>query len=82
MSQNLAQVGTGHWVNYGRQRKRQKAVGLYWQNNNFARASRSFVQFFFFVRYDVKMPNFTFCGEREPKTTTLFFLFLNFDTVV
>ena len=23
--------------------------------------------------YDVKMPNFTFCGEREHKTTTLFF---------
>ena len=23
--------------------------------------------------YDVEMPNFTFCGEREHKTTTLFF---------
>ena len=23
--------------------------------------------------YDVKMPNFTFCGKREHKTTTLFF---------
>ena len=31
--------------------------------------------------YDVKLPNFTFCGGREHKTRTLFFLFLNFDTV-
>ena len=23
--------------------------------------------------YNLKMPNFTFCGEREHKTTTLFF---------
>ena len=31
--------------------------------------------------YDVKMLNFTFCGECERKTTTFFF-FLNFDTAV
>ena len=28
-----------------RQRKRQKSKGLYWQNNNFARALRFFVHF-------------------------------------
>ena len=32
-----------------------------------------------FHDYDVKLPNFTFCEGREHKTTTLFFLFLNFD---
>ena len=31
--------------------------------------------------YHVKMPNFTFCGKREHKTTTLFFLFPHFDTL-
>ena len=30
---------------------------------------------------DVKMPNFTFCGQGEHKTTTLFLIFLNFDSV-
>ena len=30
--------------------------------------------------YDETLPNFTFCGEREHTTTTLFFLFLNVDT--
>ena len=29
-----------------RQRERKKAIGLDWQNNNFARASRFFVHFF------------------------------------
>ena len=32
--------------------------------------------------YDVKMPIFTFCGGREHNTTTFFFLFLYFDTVL
>ena len=32
--------------------------------------------------YDVKMPNFTFCGGREHKATTSFLLFLNFDAVL
>ena len=31
--------------------------------------------------YDVKMHNFTFCGEREHKATAFFLFFLNFDTV-
>ena len=42
----------------------KKAIGLDWQNNNFARASRLFVHFFAVAVYNVKMPNFTFCGER------------------
>ena len=32
--------------------------------------------------YDVKVPYFTFCRGREHKTTTCFFLNLNFDRVV
>ena len=42
----------------------KKAIGLDWQNNNFARASR----FFLYISlpslhdFDVKLPNFTFCG--------------------
>ena len=32
--------------------------------------------------YDVKMPNFTFCRGRGHNTTTFFFLFLYFDTVL
>ena len=31
----------------------KREIGLDWQNNNFARASR------FLVQYDVKVPNFT-----------------------
>ena len=30
--------------------------------------------------YDVKMPNFTFCGRREHMTKDFLLLFLNFDT--
>ena len=36
----------------------KNAIGLDWQNNNFARASCFFV--YFFVSYDVKLTNFTF----------------------
>ena len=52
----------------------KKAVGLDWQNNNFARASHLFVHFFAFTpRLQRKMPNFTFFAGREHKTTTYFF---------
>ena len=52
----------------------KKAKGLDKQNNNFARASRFFVHFFAVTaRLRREMPNFTFCGKREDKTTTLFF---------
>ena len=53
----------------------KKPIGLdSWQNNNFAR----FITLFWYISlsslhdYDMKMPNFTFCGERDHKTTTLF----------
>ena len=45
-----------------------KPIGLDWQINNFARASRFFVHFLAVVaRLHVKMPNFTFCRGREQK---------------
>ena len=52
----------------------KRAIDLDWQKK-FARASRSFVRFFAVTArlYVVKMPNFTFCGGREHKTTTLLF---------
>ena len=51
-----------------------KAIGLDWQNNNFAYATR-----FFYIslpsRHDgnVKVLEFTFCRAREHKTTTFLF---------
>ena len=49
----------------------EKPIGLDWQNNNFASASRFFVNFFAFSA----MSNFTFCsGGREHSTTTFFFV--------
>ena len=53
-------------------RTTKKTIGLDWPSNNFARASRFFFVHFFAVtaRYDVKIPNFTICGERGHKTTT------------
>ena len=52
----------------------KKATGLDWCNNNFARASRFFVHFLaLLLDLDVKMPNFTFYGGHEHKTTTFFF---------
>ena len=51
-----------------------RAIGLDWQNNNVARASRSIVHVLALTaRYDVKMANFTCSGEHEHKTTTLVF---------
>ena len=42
-------------------------------NNNFARASRSCLYFFPLLHdYDVKLPNFTFFGGREHKTSISF----------
>ena len=42
----------------------KKAIGLDWQNNKFARASRLFVHFF----AEVEMLNFKFCGGSELPT--------------
>ena len=60
-----------------RQRKRQQAIGLDWQNNNFARrASLFFVHFFPSLHnYDVKKPIFRIYGGLQHKTTTAFFFF-------
>ena len=51
------------------------AIGLDWQNNNNARASRLFVRFFTATAWlrPREMQNFTYCGEREYETTTLLF---------
>ena len=53
----------------------KKVIGLDWQNNKSAHASCFFVNFFAVTtRLQHKMPNFTFYGECEHNTTTLFFL--------
>ena len=52
----------------------KKAIGLDWQNNNFARASH-----FLYISWpslhdcNVKVPNFMFCWGHEHKTTTFLF---------
>ena len=52
----------------------KKAIGLDWENNNFARASRFlYISLPSLHDYNVKVPNFTFCRGRENKTTTFFF---------
>ena len=60
----------------------KKAIGLDWQNDNFARASRFFCTFLSrpLHDYNVKVPNSTFCRGWEHKTTTFLILLLNFDT--
>ena len=54
----------------------KNAIGLDWQNNNFARASRFlYISLPSLHDYNVKVPNFTFCRGREQTTTTFFFFF-------
>ena len=51
-------------------------IGLNWQNNNSARASRFFVHFSAIVarlQRETACSNFTFCRGREQETTTLLF---------
>ena len=56
------------------QRERQKSNWFRLAKHNFAGASRFTVHFFAFTaRLRRKMPNFTFFGGREHKTTTYFF---------
>ena len=52
----------------------KKAIGLDWQNNNFARASR-FLHISLPSLHDneVKMPNCKFYGGRKQATANLFF---------
>ena len=56
-----------------RQRERQNAIGLDWQNNNFASASRFFVHFFTITTLLRRENAYVhrFCGGR--KTPTCFF---------
>ena len=51
------------------------AIGLDWQNSKSARASRLFVRFFTVTAWlrPREMQNFTYCGGREHKTTTVLF---------
>ena len=54
----------------------KNAIGLDWQNNNFARASRFlYISLPSLHDYNVKVPNFTFCRGREQTTTTFFYFF-------
>ena len=58
----------------------KKAIGLDWQDNNFAHASCFFCTFLPSLHdYDVKRPNSTFFGEHEYKTTT--FLFFSWTSI-
>ena len=60
----------------------KKAIGLDLQNNNFARASRVFVHFFAVsARLRRETAWFHVFRGRKHKTTTFYFLFLNFDAV-
>ena len=53
----------------------KKSIGLDWQNNNFARATRFFLYIFLPSLHDhnVKVPKLTFCRGRELKTKAFFF---------
>ena len=63
-----------------RERERQKAIGLDWQNNNFARASRFlYISLRSVHDYDVKGPIFTFTWTQDNEFC---FLFLAFDSLL
>ena len=54
--------------------KGKKAIGLDWQNNNSARDHAFlYISLPSLHDFDVKMPNFKFCGGGEQKTETFFF---------
>ena len=61
----------------GRQRERQKNNRFYKQNNNFAHDITLFCIFLcpFLHDYDVKVPNFAFCGSHKQGTTKFYFSF-------
>ena len=53
-----------------------KKIGLDWQNNNFARASRFlYISLPFLPDLDVKMPSFVFYGERKQATKKFYSAF-------
>ena len=69
-------VGTLRFNDATATRKSTKTIGLIKQNNNFARATHFFVDFFPVLHdYDVKMPNFAFYGGRKEATTKNYFSF-------
>ena len=71
-SRSVANVGDGDVNENGK-----KEIGIHYQNNNFARASRFFAHFFVvtaLLRRETH-PNFTFFGGCERKKTTFFLLF-------
>ena len=51
----------------------KKAIGLDWQNNNFACAAFFYNSLPSLHDYNMKVLNFTFSRGREHKTTTFFF---------
>ena len=60
----------------------KKAIGLDWQNNNFARASRFFVHFFAVAsRLTRKGAYFQVLSKTWTQDNDFLFLFLNFHTV-
>ena len=60
----------------------KKAIGLDWQNNNFARASRFFVHFLAVAsRLTRKGAYFQVLSKTWTQDNDFLFLFLNFDTV-
>ena len=61
----------------------KKPIGLDWQNNNFARASRFFVHFGAFVaRLQRESASFHVFSRTGTQDNEFLFLFLNFDTVL
>ena len=58
--------------------KGKKAIGLYWQNNNFARASRFFVHFLAVV---ARLRHETYLHVKLNLLNFLF-LFVNLDTIL
>ena len=61
-----------------RNKNGKEAIGIDWQTNNSARASRLFLHFF---TVTVRLRCETFCGGRKHNITNFFFFILNFDTV-
>ena len=57
----------------GRQRDRQKSNRFRRTKQQLCTCNTLYITLPSLYDYDVKMPNFTFCGKREDKTTTLFF---------
>ena len=57
----------------GRQRERQKTIGLISKTTSHVHHTFLYISFKFVHDYDVKMPNFAFYGGRKQATTKLYF---------